>query len=229
VNYIWDLMIKAQDNGIEPQQIHFRPARNYSPYMELSLYDLNATTVDTYVELNPYYRFEQLFGSWFHPDLEEDEEFRHALFDIIVHFLAQMDMYQGMTRREYHIRFILRDIEEGVFGEAAVHQLALLSREEREQLGEQLLRLYETGEPLALLRRTLRDWFPRSLIYVNREEKEELMIYIGKQDTPPNRAKVELLLTLFLPVHFEVRLYWTHHFGLIGTGETMIMDRIAMY
>ncbi|WPP42967.1 iron-dependent peroxidase [Paenibacillus hunanensis] len=229
MNYIWDLLIHAEEQGIPASSITFVPAQSYSPYMELSLNELNATEVGQQVELNPYYRFETLFKNWFHPDLQEDEEMRTVLFDMIIHFLAQIDRYEGMTRREYEIRFVLRDLEQGVFGDEAAQYIGMLNRDEQEQLGEQLLRLYETGEPIALLRQLLRRWFPRSLIYVNRDERQEMLVYLGQPDHESNRAKVNILLLLFVPIPFEVRMYWAHHFGLVGTDETMKIDNIALY
>lgn len=229
MNYIWDLLIRAQDKGIPESSITFAPAQSYSPYMELSLNELNATEIEQRVELNPYYRFETLFKHWFHPDLQEDEEMRTVLFDMVMHFLAHIDRYEGMTRREYEIRFVLHDLEQGVFGAEAAQYMHMLNRDEQEQLGEQLLRLYETGEPIALLRQLLRRWFPRSLMYVNRDERQELLVYIGQPDHEVNRARVNLLLLLFVPILFEVRMYWSHHFGLVGTDETMKIDGIALY
>jgi hypothetical protein len=229
MNYIWDLLIRAGEKGIPESSITFVPAQSYSPYMELSLNELNATEIGQQVELNPYYRFETLFKNWFHPDVQEDEEMRTVLFDMIIHFLAQIDMYEGMTRREYEIRFLLHDLEQGIFGPEVAQHMAMLNRDEQEQLGEQLLRLHETGEPIALLRQLLRRWFPRSLIYVNRDERQEMLVYIGQPDNDRNRSRVQILLLLFVPILFDVRMYWAHHFGLVGTDETMKIDGIALY
>lgn len=112
MNYIWDLLVRAGRSGIKRSDIHFVPAKVYSPYMELSHADLNAAAVEQEVEVNPYYRFYDIFRDLFDPNNAEDSELRETLFDLIIHFLAELDLMQGMNKREYQIRFTLREMQE---------------------------------------------------------------------------------------------------------------------
>ncbi|TVX95090.1 iron-dependent peroxidase [Cohnella terricola] len=228
LNYIWDLMIKANNSGIAKRDIRFAQASVYSPYMELSLENMNALTVEREIEINPYYRFDSIFDGLFHPNYEGDMELRQQLFDIIVHFLADMDLTQGMNKREFYIRFVLRDMENGVFGENVKKQIMTFTREERDIVAVNLLQLYESGEALHLLKDTMRKIFKRSTIYVNCDSSDKLLFYIGQEETAQSRAKVELIRNIFLPVRFSTELYWVHHFGIIGVEDTMRMDRTAL-
>lgn len=228
MNYIWDLMIKAQRSGMEKRDIRFVPASVYSPYMELSLENLNEAVVSPEVQVNPYYRFDAIFGGLFHPDYTEDLELRNQLFDIIVHYLAEIDLTQGMNKREFYIRLAARDIEEGAFGENVRKQFRHFSGEERDIVAVNVLQLYETGEALHLLRDTMRKIFPRSTIYVNCDAKDKLLFYIGEEETAATRARVELIVNLFLPIRFSTELYWRHHFGIFGVDETMRLDHTAL-
>ncbi|WP_036708007.1 hypothetical protein [Paenibacillus pinihumi] len=229
LNYIWDLVIRAEQQGLAREKLHFRPGRVFSPYMELSPVDLNARMVEQAVDVNPYYRFYELFKDMFDVNVEDAPELRDALFDIIVHFLAELDLKQGMNKREYYIRFVLADMEAGRFGEGVSRALCLFSREERDRIAGNVLRLYETGEALYLLRDTLRYVFPRSTLYAHCEERDELLLYIGQENNEITQAKAGLIMDLFLPERFQTELYWEAHFGIVDVEETMRLDCIAMY
>ncbi|ADO57969.2 hypothetical protein PPM_3767 [Paenibacillus polymyxa M1] len=229
VNYVWDLLMRARKQGLDVDKIRFVPAVSYSPYMELSLAELNTSHLEQVVEINPYYRFYSIFRDLFPPDAAEDLELRESLFDIMMHFLAEIDLYQGMNRREYHIRFVQRDIADGIFGPKVKEAFGQLNREEQDAIAEGLLRLYETGEAVHLLKQTMRRVFHRSIIYTNCEEKDELLIYIGQEETMLSRIKVDLILDLFLPARFTTELYWTSHFGILEEEPTMKIDAIALY
>lgn len=229
MNYIWDLIIQGQRLGMKREEISFQPAIVYSPYMELSLEDLNAMTVSPEVEVNPYYRFYDIFNGLFSLDNVEDIELRETLFDILIHFLASIDLMQGMNKREYYICFVLQDIQDGLLGEQVKEDMLLLGREEQEIIAGNLLRLYDTGEALHLLRDTMGRLFRHSTMYVNCEEKDELLLYIGVRETEKARAKLRLVLELFLPVRFHTEIYWSYHFGILDEDYTMVLDQIALY
>lgn len=75
----------------------------------------------------------------------------------------------------------------------------------------------------------MRRVFHRSIIYTNCEEKDELLIYIGQEETQLSRTKADLILDLFLPARFTIELYWTRHFGILEADPTMKIDAIALY
>ncbi|NEW09799.1 iron-dependent peroxidase [Paenibacillus sp. SYP-B3998] len=229
VNYIWDLVIKARNSKMAKRDLYFSPAKVYSPYMELSHETLNATTVEPSVEINPYYRFYDIFRDLFDINNTEEDELRHTLFDILIHFLADMDLQQGMNKREFYIKFVLRDLEAGIFGSHIWEKMKLLNKEEQEVVAGNILSLYETGEAVYLLKDTMRKLFKNSTIYANCEEKDELLFYVGQEETVTARAKLELVKAIFLPVRFHTQTYWEHHFGIIDVEETMRIDRMAMH
>lgn len=229
MNYIWDLIIHAERSGTRKKQLHFKPAQVYSPYMELSREHINAKNVEQEVEINPYYRFYDIFRDLFDINYTDEQEMRETLFDIVIHFLADIDLVQGMNKREYYIRFVLRDMESGIFGSNVQAHIHLFDREEREIIASNLLRLYETGEAVYLLRDTMKKIFKRSTIYANCEDKDELLFYVGQKETETTRAKLEVIKDLFLPVRFHTELYWSSHFGIVDVEETMVVDQIALY
>lgn len=181
MNYIWDLLIQAEEEGFLTKDIYFHLAKIYSPYMELSPQLLNSQEIEQHVEVNPYYRYFDIFKDLFHPDHTTDEAFRDALLDITLHFLAEIDRMQGLNKKEYYIRFMLRDIEANVFGKLVRDKIKSFSKKEQEIIALNMLRLYQTGEALYLIKDTLKNIFRNCFIYVKSEENDELLLYIHQK------------------------------------------------
>ena len=229
MNYIWDLVIKAEHAGILKQDIYFAVPDVYSPYMEVSFVDLNSQQIDRHVEINPYYRFHSIFRDLLDVDYHDMSEFKSTLFDMIVHLLAEIDILQGLNKRDYYIRFVIKDLASGMYGEDNQKKIELFNHSEKIVIASNILRLYETGEAVYLLKDTMRKIFMKSTIYANCDEKDELLFYVGQKESEKARAKIELIKDLFLPVRFHTEIYWEYHFGMIGVEETMQLDRIALY
>lgn len=229
MNYVWDIIIRARQLGIPEKDIRFLVASRYSPYMELCNENINFSRIDNEVEVNPYYRFFDIFKDMFDINDDSDIEFREGLFDITMHFLSEIDSMQGMSKTEYYIRFIMEDIENGIFGEKIAEGFGQFSREEKYILAQNILRLYITGEALYLFKDAVRRIFKNSTIYANYEAKDELLFYIPYTQNAVNLAKMDLLKELFLPIKFRTEIYWKNHFGIIDIDDTMKIDKIAIY
>ena len=229
MNYIWDLVIKAGQSGIHKKNIEFSVAESYSPYMELSCEVLNIRKIEHEVEVNPYYRYYEIFKDMFNINNTEDKEFRDRLFDITAHFLADIDVMQGMNKSEYYLRFVRRDINNGLFGELVKEDFDLFNEEEKNILAENIIRLYLTGDALYLLKDSLRKIFRNSTIYANYETLDELLFFINCNKKDLYEKKLELINEIFLPVKFRTRVYWKDHFGVIEAEDTMMIDSIALY
>lgn len=229
MNYIWDLLIRAQQSGIDKRDIQFACASSFSPYMELSLTTLNSRIIEPNVEINPFYRFHEIFGELCDHSCADDEELHEVLFDIVVHFLAELDLMQGMNKREFYIRFIIADLEKGVFGSRVMKKFALFSSTEKEAIGHNLLRLYETGEAVYLLKDLVRKLLCNTILYAKSGRENELLFYLGQERDAAVQSKIELLQELFLPFWYTVELIWDDHVGIIGVEETMRLGETALY
>ena len=229
MNYIWDLLIKAENEGSRKQAIQFIPADTYSPYMELSNEMINTQTIDQIVEVNPYYRYYEIFKDLFPPEAQGEEEFKIIFFDLLLHFLADIDRVQGMNKHDYYVRFVLKDIEAATFGDSVKSKMIGFTQREKEQIAANILRLYQTGEEIYLLKDTMKKMFKDCIIYLKCEVKDELLIYIGQEKCAITQSKVDLILEIFLPIRFHTEIYWQQHFGIIDVEETMQLDKIALY
>jgi hypothetical protein len=229
MNYLWDLVIKAVQGGVDKDSITFGVAKRYSPYMELCNENINFNEITPRVELNPYYRFYEIFKDLFDINNQDQLELREVLFDITIHFLTDIDLMQGMNKLEFYLRFFIKDLASGVLGDDLKKRFALFTPEEQGVIAQNYLQLFISGEMLYLLRRTVRQVFQNSIIYANYETCNELLFFIPYEQTRENEVKLEFLKTLFLPLTFQTIIYWTDHFGVIGMEETMVTDHIALY
>ena len=130
MNYIWEILLKADKKNIPRRKIKFKKAKVCSPYMELSFHELNYTPVpDNYsVEVNEYYRFYEIFKDLFNFNLVESQELREVLFDILLHYLAELDLRMGLNKTEFYKKFLLKDISNVVFGEELAKNILFLKK-----------------------------------------------------------------------------------------------------
>lgn len=231
MNYLWQYLLNAKEQGIDKDLIQFRPARSYSPYMELSQEEINNTEIDPdqLVEINPYYRFYTIFKNIFSPDIEEYEELRLGLFQLIVHMIGQEDLKQGMNRGEYYKKFLYRDIFMECYGKDVKDTMVLFNTAQHHVLLSGVLKLYSVGANLDLLKEVITKLFSNSIVYHNSYYKDEVLVYIGAKKSKDLDKKVSLVLKLFADLKYSIELYYQYHFAILGVGGTCIMDEIAIY
>ncbi len=231
MNYLWEILIQAKKQGIEEKRIRFLPARSYSPYMELSETFLNTTELEEpyEVQINPCYRFQDIFGRMFHPDRQEYMGMKESLFQLIMHQLGENDIRAGMTREEYYKKLLARMYEEKEQGEVMTSAFSNFRDKEREILLEGILTLYREGESLKLFEYIMKALIPVSIVYENNDRPLEILIFIGKKRTENLVQKVGFLTEHFLGIKYHAEIYYEYHFGIIGMEETMSVGEIAIY
>lgn len=230
MNYLWEILLQAKAQGIKKEEIVFRPARRYSPYMELSEEYLNINALDEpcVVELNPNYRFHRIFGELYHPDVEDYPELREGLFRLLMHQLGENDIRMGMTREEYYKKLLGTALAEGVYGEESAKAFGLFLGEDREVLLEGMLTMYRTGDSMELFRKVMTALIPNCIVYNSNDNPYEILVYIGRRKNEALERKVNFLLDQFVNLRYQVELYYEYHFGIIGIEETMRVGEIAI-
>lgn len=100
MNYLWEVLLGARKQGIAEDGIRFTMAKEYSAYMEVSNQFLNQKEMEEgqVVEVNPYYRFYDIFKELYQPEMKEYTRLRDSLTNLVFHQLAENDVLSGMTR-----------------------------------------------------------------------------------------------------------------------------------
>ncbi|WP_318709399.1 hypothetical protein [Candidatus Acetatifactor stercoripullorum] len=229
MNYVWEVVLSAKENGIEEEHLRYRQAREYSPYLEVSFYDLNTVSVEqNIIEVNPFYRFYQIFENILNINNQGCENTKALLLDAVFHYLAHTDLRMGMTKTEYYLGFLNKEMESGSFGTKAKKAIDLFSHYERKYIMLALLDVSRSGNQTAVFEKLFREIYGRSIIYVSRDVANELYIYVGEEQTKEEETRVEFLLDTFLPVGTQTEIFYLEHFGILDEEETMILDRLLL-
>jgi len=229
MNYIWEHAIIAFQQGIDQHSIYYKFGRPFSPYMELSFVDINETEPLQEVEINPYYRYYSIFKELLEPNLEEDEEIIQATHDTTIHHLKDIDVLMGMCKREYYIRFVIKDMHASYFGHYIQKNIGVLTYEEQKIVANNILTLFETAECIHLLKETIRRVFTKAYVFSNAEEKDEIVFFLRTNETDEKWAKIEVIKYLFLPFKCNILIYWERIFGVLGVPEMMKMGETMNY
>lgn len=221
-NQIWAPYLALLQQEGDPVRLHYTVKNSgVSPYLELladSLYG-NGNYEEGFAQLavNPYVRFFSIFDPLLTPDDMGNEEFNEALCDILLHYLADMDLKMGMCRHDFYIMLLLRDMDAGVFG--GQMDAAAFTKMEKRIIAEWLLCFYRTGDGPASLSGTVHELLPLCEIYIR--EGEEFVFYMRQPYEEAEEHRLQCLIWLFLPLSCFCTVHWTKTYGVIGYEETM--------
>lgn len=230
MNYLWEVALRADDAAIPRESLRYVPAAICSPYIEVSFADLNQAQLDErLIEANPLYRFTDIFAKIFDINLGQSPKLRRLFFHICMQYFIQADLRQGLSKSEYYLRFILRDLLRGACGPAMARAMRLFTPTEQRRLLGCMLTRYRCDCSIILFRQAMRAAYPDALVYASNDNYREILLYIGKKDTPEERARVECILDTFLPINYVTHLFWEHHFGIIDIEVTMMLDEMVLF
>jgi len=235
VNFIWDITLQAQRDGLPFDELFFQPEKNPGPCYEQSFTCLNETHVrDPRVEINPLYRFSDIFQYLLHPDVfgyleKENQQFILYAFDAIVHMLTEIDLCHGLMRREFYVRKIRREFQAGVYGAGAQEAYETLDKEQQLAVADEMLSVMEAGSSLTSFCHIMRQIFPGCFIYQLRKHPQEIYVYLDRKRSVTLTKQWIFIRDTFFPFGMEVNVFWDVHFGIMGVDATMQADAIAIF
>lgn len=228
MNFIWDFVLHAREQGESEKTLFFRQAGTCSPYLELALTSLNETrAVGPVVEVNALYRFAFLFEHFLQEEEPDFPLFQAFFYDAVFHLLVYVDLHTGLSKREFSLRALQQDLLGGCFGMDLAKAYGALEKEKQSRLAALLLQQGTTGSSLALFRKALRILYPDSILYQEKQERQRLLLYLpkGKEE----ESRLEVITTLFLPLSYQLRVFFLHHFGVFGVAATLQLEEIEIY
>ena len=229
MTYIWEVLLRADEQGFPRENIRFAQTKTVTPYMEVAYEELNREHLDEApVEVNGYYRFAPIFDRLL-DGLEDYPELKDKLYDILMHYLAEINVREGLCESEYHGLFLREDVQNGKFGRQFKEVFTTFERRQVRFVVESMVRLYGIGPSITLFRSVMRQIYPKSILYLDAVERRELLVYIGKKETPALKRQVDFLIGLFVPFDYVTHLFWDLHFGIFGVDETLALDEFVGY
>lgn len=230
MNYAWEAVLQAEKHNRERDDLRFVEASNPSPYIEVSVMDLNQESPEEdRVEINPLYRLEDAFGALFDRNITGMEQTRELFFDVCMHYIVQLDLREGLSKEDYYCKLIEDDIRQGKYGALAGQRFSLFDKAEQKVILRSYLQLLRTGNYLEEFRKAIIRLYAHAFIYENNESAYELLVYLGVKETGQERNRAAFLRDMFLPMQETVHWFYEHHFGIIGVDETMMADEMVIF
>lgn len=230
MNYAWEAVLQAEKHGMDRDNLRFTEATNPSPYIEVSVVDLNhESPEEERVEVNPLYRLGDVFGKLFDRNIDGYEQLKKVFFDVCMHQIVQVDLREGLSKEDFYCRLFMNDIEEGKYGGQARERFSLFAKAEKKNIARVYLQLLKTGNYLEEFRRVMLRLYPQVFIYENNEIAYELLVYLGVEESERERERTAFLREMFLPMQETVHWFYGHHFGIIGVDETMLVDEVVIF
>lgn len=230
MNYIWEVLLKADKQKLQRKKIKFKKSEICSPYMEIAFEDLNSTLLpeDNVIEVNECYRFYDIFKDLFNINVQESKELREVLLDILLHYLGELDLKRGICKEGFYKEFLMRDIMNEVFGHTLAENINCFENKECDAFLNGLITLYKTGVSLQLFNKILRKIFKNSVVYSNKEQPKRIYIYLDEIKTKESEKKIEIIIGTFLSIDMKPLILWDRHFGILGFDNTMKNGEIVM-
>lgn len=230
MNFLWDIALKAQQQGKREEALLFCQAREYSPFYEQAFSYLNETKVEeAVIELNLLVRFAEIFQYILAEDNRQYPEFEKYLIDAALHMILHADIYHGVSKRDIYIRKLTQEIENGTYWKRAAEEFKLIPFEKRSRIATLVLNQIQTGASVMTFRRALLVLFPNAVLYQIKEDRKKLLLYLKMDKNKTDERMLQLIEDMFLPVSYHLRVFWKYHFGIIGVDDTMKIDEIAIY
>ena len=142
MNYAWEVVLQVEKENQNRDTLQFVEASEPSPYIEVSMTDLNMDTLEeNKVEINPLYRFEDVFGKLFDKNIEEMRQTREIFFDVCMHYIVQLDLREGLSREDFYCELIANDLEQGKYGALAKRRFSLFTKSEQKLILQSYLHI----------------------------------------------------------------------------------------
>ena len=229
--YIWYSLHKLMSKNKGAEKIYFKVSSKISPYMELNMQDINYEGIekDYVLEANPFYRFTHIFNEFMDPNLQIGSKLKGEMTNILLHMLGNLDLQDGLNKRIILNRIIIRELEEGRYGEEIQEYFGILNRWEKIIIADGIQDKYKYEREWEIFKKVMSKIYKDSIIYDSIDEQEKIIIYINEKKTPENKKKEFLIEKLFMPLGLKSRCFWGAHFPVLGVDEVMKIGEMVIF
>lgn len=205
-----------------------------SPYMEVNEDFINGDILESgEARVNPFIRFNHIFCGFLNTcslldDSGETEDIRGNIVHNALLFLQKLDFLTGTTIVDIYCEKILKDLENGVFGEGILKYIKKLS-----PLNKKTAALVIYSSITANARKEdafiqgIKIFFKDSIIY--RKLDNTAVVYLNYPKTAENKSIVGILRKMFLKMDCSLKCCWKNHFGVVGVKETGRLGEMTLF
>ncbi len=233
--YSWLYMLYAYKALSKKENINFIKSNIISPYMEVNNIFINddlSFSSNNYrdIEINPFIRYTKIYSNFFEcNELTEIINYKNAFFNLTFHLLTNLDLYEGLNKKDIFVNRILKNIRDGIFGNYIVKNINALSTEDQLLIAEIIYNNYENKSMMESFKCSIILMFIDSIVYDNLFSNEQIIIFINENKTVMNKMKFKIIQRFFLPLGLKVKVFWKYHFGIIDNLETLKIGEVAIF
>ena len=217
----WKKVVSNKEN------IRFIQARSFSPYSEFSKNWYNEKDGLIEFTLNGLYRYDSIFEPLFKYD-RLDNKFKDWIFDVYMHYLTELQYRNGLTVREAKIQVIKKDLKNGSYGDDVATAYKNLCDDDKYLLAHYMYLQGKTEASIYLFCKVLTDIMHNGVIYKDKENDKVMLFYINEQKKESAELKINMLIQLFMPLGYGLRVFWEKHFAMVGLEQTMQIGEIEI-
>lgn len=218
--YIWEPLLEIVENNNPVWQIIYKPTHSGSAYCEVS--KSKVVEKKMYCEVNPLYRFQEIFAQMSESNILESEESSDLklLFDPAVNFLAGLDLLSGINLKAYQSEEFKLLILKGAFGSKNKELFAAFSEKEKNKISDGLIGLYRGKNSFAVFLGVIKSFFHRfAFLQKNNSANYILLVNVPLKKKKATLAKLELIKSIFWDINFGLVFYLGKHFTILEDKE----------
>ena len=147
--------------------------------------------------------------------------------DLAVHILVDRELLSGLSSQDFYVQKLMLEMRDGTLGVSLARMCSAFNYVEQRKLATLLLLQYQIGSTLSIFQKAVTQLYPDCLVYQVKNEPEVILLYLGIPAS--EEPRIHTLQELFLPIQYQLRVFWESHFGVIGVDATMHTDNIEIY
>ena len=228
MEYIWDIVFQAKEAGFLKSDLFWEQGKDVSPYYEQSFSCIDQKHIESSnVEINALYRFEKLFSQYLHDGLTDSPEFKKYFFDLVVHFLCEIDLGKGKTKETIYLAELEQNINDGVWGNISTQDFNAFDK--NDNIMPLILKQIRIGGSLTGFREAVTRFYPDCMIYQIKDNPKKILVYLGMKKIEKENKRYGFLESMFLPIEYNTKVFWDHHFGMLGVSTTLMLGEIELF
>ena len=216
---------KAVSEDIE--NVRIRQADSFGPYSEFTERWLEEKTMPKQVSVNGFYRFDAIMQALFGEERVEPA-IQDWLFDVYMHALVPIGLRTGMSYQELQIRQKWNALADGTYGEKNAEIFCSLDSDRKYYIAHALWSQEQTGAGIRKFADVMVRTLEKGIVYKNKCREKQILLYVSNNENTEDAEVIALVQELFLPLGYELDIFWEKHFAVIGQEQTMQLDEIKL-
>ena len=218
------------------ETVEFKVSEEISPYMEMNENIINQNMSKKILEVNPYLRFFDIFYHLSEININKDKlNLKFLLFkddfeNKTLLYLRKLDFIKGTTVLDLYCEKLIGEMEKGIYGEKIKKYIKEISEQDKEIIALGIIkRIFYEYEEFKILKIVINNFFKDNIIYRNLDNENKIILYLNYERNKQNVYRMKMIKEVFLPLGFELKTYWSHHFGIINLDEVFKIEKMGVF